>query len=127
MDRHQFVESLIKKRDDLSTKLAELKEAAKLAFDRSREGIARLLEKTEPASLAFNSAGGGDVLLIHDSNGNILKVAPSQAERVSDDAIIELCGEICELRRQCDKEKQLIRKYEADEVASQLRAVVCEG
>ena len=119
MDRHQFVQGLIEKRDEAAKTLEELKKESAVAHSRTRTAIAKLLAAPDqPTVRCVNSTFSFSI------GGCPRPLLLAEAEMVSDEAIISLCGEICSLRKQCDDEREKTEKYKLEDVVTTLKQIL---
>ena len=111
MDRHQFVEKLIKERDSLKKEKNELEKKRDFAFQRSMENFRELLRPDQNKWNIEQMTAG----TISFCNSSITENILDEKHKVSDDDIKEICGEIAKLKENIKDLESEIYEYEKDD------------
>lgn len=132
MDRHQFVESLINKRDELIDTVEEQEKQNKILYQRSKTYLRELLKEPEHKE-GFVSTGtylssqvAKTLGAWNGYNGGVTGSPPSKDiyNSVSDEDIITLCIEIGKLRDRVDELFNKNEKLKQEDVSGFIKELI---
>jgi len=107
MDRHQFVEKHVEKRDRLKENLEKLNKKKDVAYSRSRDYFRSFLNNEEDTNttLHHNLPSSDMALMTNTAIGHLaighlaMGTSHKDAEKATDEDIVKLCGEIDSLEK----------------------------
>lgn len=129
MDRHQFVESLINKRDELIDTVEEQEKQNKILYQRSKTYLRELLKEPEhnvSTGIYLTTQVAETLGAWNGYNGGVTGSPPSKDiyNSVSDEDIITLCIEIGKLRDRVDKLFNKNEKLKQEDVSGFIKELI---
>lgn len=121
MDRHEFVQMLIAKRNDANKALVEAQERRRVAYKRSATRFAGMLEA------AKNPPDSNEYRLFIDkleAAAGLSAVTLPEELFIDDESIIKLCVEIHEIREKTKDTLREVAKYENQDFVKEIEQLL---
>ena len=115
MDRHQFVEKLTGMHEELAKELKKCQDTETAAYKRSATHLRALLKEPESSSSVGSRTGSrisGMVASLYD----VTNVCSAHTDPVDDEAIIDMCHQVADLRERIQLSKDTASKHVRDAI-----------
>lgn len=122
MDRYQLVEKYIKIRDDKKEVLEKAREEKNKAYNKSLTKFNKIINRENTVNTGGPINGLlNKISIVNDYQYGSEKPEKPENEKITDEDILELCGEIRDIENEIKKIKEETQKYRAENVADSLK------